>query len=351
MSNSKAVPKDRIRIFNRAGAPLAEFRAAVDRSYAIGEEARAQFEYPSRKRDVVNNTVLRFGNWLLIENTALPTWVGVIDTPREWGVRTVRVSAYTPEHVFGWRRGPLEDVIVGTASSIFKRLLRLVNTAENTVIREGVIRAGSVRMQETLNPTKLNEDLQRIQQRSLEEYAWRAATDVSGKLIVYADWVKLLGVDTGVILQEGKGGGNIEAEREIMVEDGPIVNDLMGFGEGETWKTKKKYTAKDATSRALYGLRQSSEEWYDVSSEGTLRNNTITALNDLKEPKRTFHINALNTGDTFKYLRLGNKLNLLLENIGFDRTGTHYQTTIRILAMSYDSAVPNKLELVVEEQT
>lgn len=59
MSNN--VPQDRIRIFNRDGFPLAEFRASIDRSWVCGDEGRATFTYPSRKTEIVNSNILKIG--------------------------------------------------------------------------------------------------------------------------------------------------------------------------------------------------------------------------------------------------------------------------------------------------
>ena len=242
MTDSTTMPAERIRIFDRGGAPIAEFQATIERSYLIGEEGRAQFAYPIRKTDVVNERVLQFGNWLLIENTKLPPWVGVIDTPREWSARVVTVSAYTPEHVFGWRRGPLEEKLTGSAGSIFSKILTYVNQAEHTVMREGEIWKGGTQREETLNPTPLNEDLRRITERSGEEYQFRPVIDAAGKLVVYCDWHEQLGTETGVFLHEGKGGGNVEAVGTILTEDGPIINEVFAYGDGETWQSKPTVT-------------------------------------------------------------------------------------------------------------
>lgn len=343
MSTSSSVPKDRIRIFNREGFVLAEFRASVDRSWAIGDEGRAAFTYPSRKTDVANDDVLRFGNWLLIENDTLPAWVGVIDVPQEWDARNVTVCAYTPERVFSWRIGPPEEVLTGSPGSVFEKLLQRVNQAESTVIRAGDIDRGGNQMEETINPTPLNEDLQRIFERSGEEYQWRPVI-LDNRLVVYADWMPRLGIDTGVILQEGKGGGNIEAASSILVEDGPIVNDLFAYGDGLTWQTKPSSRIIDPSSIGRYGLRQSSEEYTGVSNTATLQTNGTQRVKQFRNGTRTYRLNALNVGDTFKYLGLGNRFTVHFETIRFG-----YEAAVRVLGMVYDTDARNKVELTVEE--
>jgi hypothetical protein len=348
MADSSTVPVDRIRIFDREGFPLAEFRASIPRSFLIGDEGRAAFTYPSRKTQIVNKDVLRFGNWLLIENSLLPPWVGVVDVPREWDARRVTVTAYTPERVFSWRRGPLEERLTASPGAIFEKLLQYVNSAEATIIRLGNIYRGGLQMEETINPTKLNEDLKRIWERSGEEYQWRPVVGADGKLTVLADWQSRIGADTGILLQEGKHGGNIEATGNIMVEDGPIVNDLLAVGDGESWTSRPTQTIVDTTSRGEYGLRQDSKEYSGVTNLQTLADNGAKEIAAFAQPANAFQINALNIGNTFSYIRLGNRFALQLENIGFYGGGVGYSTTVRVLAMSYSPDTKNKIQLVVE---
>lgn len=350
MADPNTTPQERVRIFDKQGFPVAEFRAAVERSWSLADEGRAAFTYPTRKTDVVNENVLRFGNWLLVENDYLPPWVGVIDTPRDFSPRVVAVHAYTPEHVFGWRRGPLEVKINGAAGAIFERLIALVNAPDPTVIRAGDIFRGGIAREETINPTPLSEDLSRIVERSGEEYHWRPVTDANGRLVVYADWMSVVGSRTSALLHEGKGGGNVEAVGNILVEDGEIFNDLLAYGDGQSWVSRPNAVVTDAASIAKYGVRQSAEEFSGVTNVNTLRENAAEKIAQQKEPVRSFHLNALHVGDTFKYLQLGNVLSLRFENMGFTGGGLGYETNVRITAMAYNPVTEkNKVELIVEE--
>jgi len=349
MADTNTTPKERIRIFDREGFPVAEFRTTVQRSWAIGEEGRAVFSYPSRKTDIVNEQVLQFGNWLWVQNDTLPDWVGMIDVPRHWTARTVNVCAYTPERQFALRRGPIEDVLTGSSGTIFERLLQYVNLEETTVLRAGNIYRGGTQRQETINPTTLDKDLKRIQQRSGEEYQFRPATDVAGRLIVYCDWLDRLGIDSPVLLHEGRGGGNIEATENIMIEDGPIINDTLGYGDGQTWKSKPTTKVIDPTSTGRYGLRQDSKGYSGVTTTQALIENSTSHIAQFKAPARSFEITALNVGETFQYINLGNRLKLRFQNIGFYNGTQGFETTVRILGMAYDPTEKNKVVLVVEE--
>lgn len=348
MADTSTTPQERVRIFDRQGYPLAEFRARVERSWVIGDEGRAQFEYASRKTNIVNDTVIRPGNWLVVQNSALPTWAGVIDEPLEWDTRSVTVRAYTPEHIFSQRRGPLEEKLTGSAGTIFEKLLQYVNEAEQTILKPGNIWRGGAQREETINPTPLDEDLKRLQERSLEEYQFHPIV-LGGILQVQADWLAQLGVDTGFMLHEGKEGGNVKAEKKIMVEDGPIYNQVLGYGDGETWISKPNVTVRDQESIGRYGLRQFSKSFSGVTDISTLTENANIALADVKQPKRLFRLTALNVGNTFSYLSLGNRMQLQFQNIGFTGGAAGFKTTIRILGMSYDPEDKNEINLVVAE--
>lgn len=342
------IPVDRVRIFSRDGFPLIEFRTRVERSWALADEGRAQFTYATRKTDIVNEAALNFGNWLLVENDSLPPWVGVIDTPRTFNPRSIVVSAYSPEKVFSWRRGPVEVVRRGSAGDLFAYLLSLVNSAEQTCITAGDIDRSGTRREETINPTPLSDDLARIQERSQEEYQWRPVVGADGKLRVYADWMNRVGQTTSALLQEGKGGGNLEMADALYVEDGEIRNDILGYGDGTTWKSRPKFPSEDAASIGKYGLRQSSEFFQGVSEVPTLRANTRETVSKEKNPIRNMKLRAINIEDTFKFINLGNIMALRAQSVGFQTGGIGYETNVRIMGMAYNPSSKNKIDLVVE---
>ena len=336
--------QDRIRIFDRTGRALVEFRAAVSRSWAIGLEGRANMMLASREADYVYRGALEFGNWLLVENDTLPAWVGVIDTPRIWSARTVEVNAYTPERVFSWRRGlSTSEIIEGSAGNIFRRLLEVINQQEKTIIQTGDLWTGGIKRQETITVAPLDIDLRRIYERSGEEYNWRPVTEFSG-LAVYADWANKLGEFTQIELNESKDGGNVE--NPWMYEDGRIINDLFGYGDGLTWASRPQFRTVDAESVALYGLRQDDREYQGVKEIDTVSNNNNAFINRFRNAQKVFDLTALNVGETFRYIQLGNTMRLRLQSIGFDG-GT--DTLVRIVGMSYNPVEGQKIRLVTQE--
>ena len=344
MSNTAL--KDRIRIFNRSGLELASFRADVNRSWAIGYEGRASFNYASRKTEIVNESVLQFGNYLLIENSRLPAWVGIIDTPRGWDSQTVEVNAYTLERMFKYRRGALERKLTGSAGNIFAEFINVINTAEPTILQAGNIWAGGDRREETINPNTLERNLQQIQERSKEEYDFTPIIQ-NGKLVILANWYSKLGNSVSCNLYSASKGGNIEMA--TMSEDDEIINNLLGYGDGMAWSSRPVRIMSDTASITAYGLRQSSSNWNGVSSPATLDANNLELVTQKRNPRRIYQLTALNIGDTFDYIKLGNTLPLIMDNLGFVKSVRGTVTNVRIMGMSYNPQAGQKIKLVVTE--
>lgn len=343
---SQSSLNERIRIFNRQGFELATFRAMADRSWVIGKEGRCSFRYPSIKTDIVNQDLLQFGNYLLVENSRLPAWVGIIDTPRGWDATEVEVNAYTMERMFSYRRGSLDTKYTGSAGDIFEQMVNYINSQEQTIMRAGSIWRGGSKREETINPNKLINNLEQLQERSLEEYEFVPQVS-NGRLTVFANWRERLGKSTPITLNSAPNGGNIETP--TMTEDGDIANDVFGYGDGLTWQTRPSRPASDAVSISKYGLRQDSQEWRGVKQISTIETNNEDYLNDNKEPKKIFQVTALNVGETFDYIRIGNKAGLKIKNIGFSNNGIGVLTNVRILGISYSPKNGQKVKLVLEE--
>jgi hypothetical protein len=102
----------------------------------------------------------------------------------------------------------------------------------------------------------------------------------------------------------------------------------------------------DEDSIAQYGLRQDDKEWEGVKQITTVTNNNATIIAQQKDAQKVFDLIALNVGETFEYMRLGNTLRVKLQNIGFDG-GT--DALVRIIGMSYNPVEGQKIRLVLKE--
>ena len=60
-------------------------------------------------------------------------------------------------------------------------------------------------------------------------------------------------------------------------------------------------------------------------------------------------MNALNVGDTFKYLKVGNIFNLSFQSVGFRGDSLGFATRVRVIGMGYNPDARNKMQLVCRE--
>lgn len=338
---------DRLRIFNRRGDLEAEFIAAVSRSWIIGKRTTASFSIPVYETYCTED-VLEFGNWVLVESDELPDWAGTI-VSREWGARVITIGAYSPEHLISQRIGPTEKRFKGSAGELFVKLLEYVNIREDTLLKPGEIYKSGTR-QETLTPTRLSDDLKRIYERSREEYQWRPVVNANGKLTVYGDWVLALGTESEFTLHEGTGGGNIEATNRVLMEDVPQANYLHGYGNGITWASRPQKVLEDTDSISRYGLIQQSEAFRGASTLDGVEKNVRGRLLVKAKPARVYNVNALDVGDTFTFMQLGNVMNLKMQNIGFNGSTLGTIARVRIIGMYYKPDNANKVELALKEK-
>src|SRR5512146_1556033 len=96
---------DQVLLFSRKGRCLADIRVTAERTWTANDEGEAEFDLatsdPACREDWIN-----YGNWVLIRNDKLPSWVGMIDTPREWKRRFVHVHAFSPDRQLAYRDVP-----------------------------------------------------------------------------------------------------------------------------------------------------------------------------------------------------------------------------------------------------
>ena len=94
---------------------------------------------------------------------------------------------------------------------------------------------------------------------------------------------------------------------------------------------------------------QGSEDFAGNTQAATIEANTKAKLSEVKNPRNTFKVKALNKDDLFLSLRLGNTLALRMQTVGFDGTdGIGTNTKVRIIGMRYSDA-KNVCELTVDE--
>lgn len=326
--------KSRVTIYNRLGDAIATIDTSTQRSWVLNSEGMAELKL-SLMDAKATYKYLNYGNLVTIEHETLPLWAGVIDTDRTWEKGAVTVSLWSAERLLKFRRSSIATLVSeNTAGSLFMTLVNMANDEEDTLIREGQVFYGGVPREETLDAKSIYEHIIQIAERTGYEWDIKSAKDNNNQLYFTANWYERAGYELQFMLDEGY---NILAEDSPLKEQGEIINALLGIGDGSTDDSRVTYEETDAASRDAYGLRQGTEDFNGNKELGTLTANVQARLTVTRNPIRTFKVTALDVGNTFLNLRLGNVLRLKMFSVGFLSDGaTGVDTRVRIMGMRYE---------------
>lgn len=333
----------RIVVYDKSGGAIAEISANVRRSWELNKYQTATFAMANEDAKA-QERFLQFGNFILVEHEKLGSWAGMIDTPREWGYRQFTVKAYSGEYILTTRRGPTSETLEGSPGAVFQQMVEKANQSAATLIRIGTIYSGGRTRKEPYNLEDPYEAVKKLAEGCGQEWDITPGIDAGGRLYFEANWYEKKGSTQLIKLEETL---NMELGNQPMTEQGHLINDLVGFGPGMTWESKSSVRLIDAESAGDYGIRQDSKD-YGPEDEGTIEENTRASLAKWKMPRRTFSVKALDVGDLFFALRVGNRLPVRFINVGFNPEGFGMETVVRILGMTYDD-ISNRVEMVVDE--
>lgn len=293
--------EDRVRIYQRTGIGLCDPKVTVERNLDLITEGEAEFDIVTTD-PACRDDFLRFGNWLLVENSKLESWVGMIDEIQEWHRFYVHVHAFTPERQLMYRDVPKGLRMSMKAGSIFKEIINFTNRVEPTPLQVGDIWVGGGDMpQENLTGDHLADYLASLVERSNCEYNFVAAP-FNGKLTIYGNWYQRLGVDTQFPLEES---WNLSEEDNGLRIQGKVANDLQGFGSGQSTSDRPLANYEDAASISKYGRRQGTKSYSDYTGAGAVMKALKNEINQTREPDNVFQYMALDQGDTWLNLHVG----------------------------------------------
>ena len=337
----------RIQVFDKYGYGLGDIEANTTRSWVLNDVGRCDFDF-AKTDTKCTPAYLEFGNILLITHEKLPAWVGVIYTPREWNNEAVNVTAYSAEWILS-KRNTSQKVVTGTAGTIFKSILNFSNAhpLNDKPILPGSVFDGGVTIDEELKDDALTH-VQNIAEASGNDFDVTHSLDINGRLQLLGNWYEVRGIQTGEYFREGGGDGhNIELSSNIMTEQDDFYNEILGYGDAESSSTRILSVQYDDDSIRKYGLLQGITTLQSSNTPATVQEATKQYLQENREPKRVFDLSALDVGNTFKKLAVGNVWNTEIHSVGFLQNGFGASDQVRIIGMEYIDAV-NKVRLIVE---
>ncbi len=339
----------RVSIYRRDGSFLTTIQTQTERSWVLNDFGECTFKMPLTDAKSAQS-YFEIGNLVFVEHDTLPNWAGKILPDVIWGSdETVTWKAYSGEALLMLRRSVFGQVwTAASPGSLFRMLVDQANRPEDTLIRAGEVYEGGTGAQDTMDGKSIYDHVTGMSESREQDWGVDPVIDPdTNRLTWLAHWYARRGADVAVTLKEGL---NFEKRGEPLRQQRWVVNNLMGIGEGSDGSRPRSYFT-DAESVSRYGLMQGSEDFAGVSSQGTLDAHTLGRLNELRHPRNTFSLTALNVGETYFALRLGNVLPLKSLTFGFDAQGEiGLETAVRIVAIKYSDA-SEICALTLDEET
>jgi len=332
----------RILVFDRFGTALDELDALTKRSWLLCGEGMCTFRMATSDPKCTE-TLLQFGNFLLIQDDELPDWCGVIEPDRNWGYGWVEVRAYTVERLLANCGTPIRK-ITGSAGAIFAQLISIYNQQASMPFVLGTVYRGGPQREETLGDS-VYEHLKRVCERS-GNY-WRFVPGIkNGQLIIRAEWLESLGENNNQLLAEGL---NLALEEPLMTEYGPIWNVVTGLGDASTTGSRLSVTVEDAESINKFGRRSTSIVFSGNTTFPALEQNAREYLRRYSQPLKQVTAKIVRNGDVFQNLRIGDWYQVSLSSAGFTAGMLGYQATMRLIGMERDDETDTVDAVMMEE--
>jgi hypothetical protein len=317
-------------LFDRRGHLQDEFESSFKRSWGINMVGQCRFTLPiNDPKNTLQN--FEFGMHLVVMNDeGLPPWSGRLETPRVWGNKTNK--HYAESHAKYWQDRIGEYTIpyglLQPAGTIIKRIIRIANMREDTLLRPGDIFTGGKKCGTVISADQyLAENVEQIIKQSGHEYEIVPVVN-NNRLILYLNWQSQLGIETGVSLNDS----NSRIEENSLSENGPIKSLILGTGKVN--EIKNHHLAIDHASWQRYGLREMPLE-VDAVEAVAVKVMTEQQLDELADPSRTFRATASNVDGLYQLLRLGNRVQFESVESGYGKRGIiGTQAAVRILGMA-----------------
>lgn len=327
----------RISIYDRSGIYIAEIDANFRRTWTLSGEDTGEFEISKEDAKAMHD-YLRFGNLIYVEHNKLPSWGGVIDPPRTWTHNSIKVTAYSGEHLLKFAHLDKTVKITASPGTTISSLLGYMNI--NTRIIPRNISGDGAELKSEFHYDSVYDAIAEICELGDFEYVVAPGT-INNKLVFYIDVMPRYGIGnySNIKLLEGK---NLSLSDEPIIEEGPIQNVITGYGSGSTWTNKKISTATDSESIAEYGHRYATTS-IDQDTVVNVEKGTTSYLTEYSTPRQVFDLNIIDVDGTYEDVGLGNRYDIEFYTVGFSGNELGLSTTARIIGMTYED---NEAELL-----
>jgi len=335
----------RITIYDKSGQYLTEVNATFNREYKLNEFGSGTFTL-STADEKCRDDYLQFGNFVMVEHEKLPAWGGMIDTPQIWGNGQVTSTVYSAEYILTCLITDSVMPVSGTPGTIFSELVkRLFNRnkagADYSIVGLGNVYGGGAAISRSYQWNGLYAEITRLCKDTGFDFDFEPQIDANGRLYFLANFYEKRGMLKPFTLYEDL---NIELSSTPLRVQGRIANLILIFGPGANAWSRPRLSGNNDESWGKYGGR-----WLVQAAQGIDLTTEVNALlKEHAEPRKTFSLTAIDVGDTFYQLRVGDKFPVSFHSVGFSGSGFGTNETVRILQMKYDEG-QNRLALVADQ--
>ena len=218
--------KSRVIFCRRDGSMLAEMDCYTTRSWAFNEYGQAKIVVPKNDPKAIES-ILNFGNRVVIINDIVELWGGVIYPPRSWDKESITISAFSGEFLFKFRGSPATRLSGGlgysSAGVALTTELMLIQSVERLGIEIGDIDFSGGGGAGTFEMMSFYDAVQKMSQD--RGFDWSVTPEItsSNNLVFKFNWYKARGTRrTDFYLEEGH---NIRDDATFE-EQGPLFNKL-----------------------------------------------------------------------------------------------------------------------------
>jgi hypothetical protein len=304
---------------------------------------------------------LQFGNLLYIEhipamqadgtfNGQLPSWVGWIQPPRSWDIGVIHVTGYAAESIFSACPMPWVSV-KGSPRDIFLKIIEYSNQFMRTYGGGITIQPGVIENSDKI----FSYDLRLSAYEHIKTMTTNAGMfwDVTGEptakgnLALYANLYRSKGVQTGFDLNNL----NTEASpgTSLLSEQGFPSNVILGHSQAQTAQSRHAGNGLHQDAVNDYGPLGLNLIFPGLKDGGAVKAAAQVRAASRGRPVKKVSRVALDIGQTFSYIDLGNVLRIIDRRVGFHPGGGFgFDAQYKIVSMKYND-LTNRTDLTLED--
>jgi hypothetical protein len=347
----------RITVFEpHQGFAIAEPTASTTRSWLLDAVGQCQFTLASFTDPNCNRKTLQYGNLVLVEHIPtkdefgnfrgqLPPWVGVILPPQQWDYGTLTITVQSAEALLLARPMPFTPV-TGHAGQIYQKILEYGNDFGGVLIEPGEVFTGGATDKRDLRLTALEEASALASDFSNDFDVTPVVTSGPRTLDLFGNWYYQKGVVISGAFTEGA-GGNMRLPK--LTEQGTLYNVVNGYNSSGSTSKRITSTRKDRESIGDYAALGTNQT-FNATTQSGIDQATASFLSAHSRPEITLELTALDVGNTFAGLAVGNVWNVSLKSVGFTGGNIGFDGAVRLLGVEYDDAM-NEARLITQVLT